>query len=62
MPHLLLLPFPFLLYHRFSEAYVDDIAHDIEVECSNVGKCNRLTGECECQYGYEVPEGPSPIS
>jgi hypothetical protein len=39
---------------RFSEAFVDEIAHDVEMECSNAGRCNRHTGECECDDGYEV--------
>ena len=37
----------------FSEPRVANIAHDVEMECSNVGKCNRNTGECECDEGYE---------
>lgn len=40
--------------NRFSEPYVDNISHDIEIECSNKGICNHQTGECECEIGYEV--------
>lgn len=37
----------------FSEPAVDDIAHDIPVECSNAGICDRTTGNCLCGRGYE---------
>jgi len=38
----------------FAEPVVDNIAHDVEVECSNAGRCNRDTGTCTCDTGYEV--------
>lgn len=37
----------------FSEPAVDNIAHDVYVECSNMGVCDRRTGFCECRSGYE---------
>ena len=40
--------------YRFNEPYVPDIAHDKLVECSNAGTCNRVTGICECDSGFEV--------
>jgi hypothetical protein len=39
----------------FHEPAKDNIAHDIFVECSGVGNCNRDSGECECKYGFEGP-------
>lgn len=30
----------------------DNLAHANFTECSNMGKCNRLSGECECNFGY----------
>jgi len=30
----------------------NDTAHHTFVECSKFGKCNRMTGECECREGY----------
>jgi hypothetical protein len=38
----------------FHEPLVDEIAHDVEVECSNMGLCDRNTGYCICREGYEV--------
>lgn len=37
----------------FHQPFVDDIAHDVFMECSNAGRCNRETGACACQEGYE---------
>ena len=37
----------------FNKPYVDDIAHDIHVECSNVGHCDRSTGVCTCPADYD---------
>ena len=28
------------------------MAHDVEVECSNKGTCDRVTGECVCTEGF----------
>jgi len=33
-------------------ALADDLAHQ-NAECSNRGVCNRQTGTCECQKGFE---------
>ena len=38
---------------RFSEPVVDGVAHDVMVECSNMGVCDRLRGVCNCADGYE---------
>jgi len=35
----------------FDEALAENEAHQ-PVECSNMGSCNRLTGECSCNEGY----------
>lgn len=35
------------------EPFVADIAHDIDVECSNAGLCDRFTGTCTCFDGFE---------
>lgn len=37
----------------FSEPIVDNIAHDVFVECSNAGRCDRDSGNCQCGDGYE---------
>jgi hypothetical protein len=37
----------------WNEPIVDNIAHDIYVECSGIGTCDYLTGTCKCKYGYE---------
>jgi hypothetical protein len=37
----------------FQEPIVDDIAHDVLVECSSAGRCDRDSGNCECHEGYE---------
>lgn len=29
-----------------------DVAHYDFTECSNMGKCNRVTGDCECRKGF----------
>lgn len=39
---------------RFSEPFVDNIAHDTMVECSNMGTCDHTTGQCKCFDGYSV--------
>ena len=41
----------------FSAAWADqatgiDIAHN-QAECSNMGLCDRTTGQCECREGFE---------
>ena len=30
----------------------NDVAHDTEVECSNMGICQRTIGECQCNKGF----------
>lgn len=41
-------------YAWFSKPIVDNRAHDEVAECSNMGICNRKTGECLCNAGFEV--------
>jgi hypothetical protein len=36
----------------FHEPAVDEMAHDEYVECSNMGVCDRSTGQCKCREGY----------
>ena len=36
----------------FHEPLVPNIAHDVDVECSNAGSCNRESGQCECFSGF----------
>ena len=31
------------------------IAHDVDMECSNMGVCDRATGQCACREGFEGP-------
>ena len=35
--------------------YADDSAHREFTECSNMGSCNRKTGNCECREGFGGP-------
>jgi len=37
----------------WSEPAVNNIAHDEYIECSGRGACNKKTGDCICQVGYE---------
>jgi hypothetical protein len=37
----------------FHEPAVDNVAHDEEAECSNMGVCDRGTGVCACRDGFE---------
>jgi hypothetical protein len=37
----------------FQEPILTDHAHDLLVECSNMGICDRSTGLCECRSGFE---------
>ena len=37
----------------FHEPAVDDVAHDVFMECSNMGVCDRTSGQCSCREGYE---------
>jgi len=37
----------------FHEPAINDTAHDVLMECSNIGVCDRSTGECLCKIGYE---------
>mmetsp|Transcript_26838 Transcript_26838/g.48664 ORF Transcript_26838/g.48664 Transcript_26838/m.48664 type:complete len:569 (+) Transcript_26838:363-2069(+) len=30
----------------------NDVAHDVEMECSNMGVCHRTVGECTCNSGF----------
>mmetsp|Transcript_635 Transcript_635/g.1457 ORF Transcript_635/g.1457 Transcript_635/m.1457 type:complete len:767 (-) Transcript_635:2005-4305(-) len=39
----------------FDHPSADNVAHADFVECSNAGKCNRLTGQCECRVGLTGP-------
>ena len=50
-PTPLLPPPPTLRWH---EPIVDEIAHDEDVECSNMGVCVRASGQCACRPGFEV--------
>lgn len=36
----------------FGYPSANNVAHDIEVECSNMGVCHRIVGECACNYGF----------
>ncbi|KAL7546384.1 hypothetical protein ACHAWF_009721 [Thalassiosira exigua] len=36
----------------FGYPSADDVAHDVEVECSNMGTCRRTVGECLCNDGF----------
>ena len=36
----------------FHKPTVDNIAHDDVVECSNMGICDRSTGDCTCRDGF----------
>lgn len=37
----------------FNKQTVDDVAHDVFVECSGMGLCNHISGQCECKAGFE---------
>lgn len=37
----------------FHEPAVDEVAHDVYMECSNMGICDRRSGECSCRRGFE---------
>ena len=37
----------------FHEPYADNMAHDVYMECSNIGVCDRLRGTCLCSEGFE---------
>jgi hypothetical protein len=37
----------------FHEPAVDEVAHDVMLECSNMGVCDRRSGQCTCRAGYE---------
>jgi len=37
----------------FHEPHADELAHDVDLECSNMGVCNRNTGQCSCRSGFE---------
>lgn len=36
----------------FSYPSEPDVGHDEWSQCSNIGKCDRNTGECECNHGF----------
>jgi hypothetical protein len=37
----------------WQEPYITNIAHDIDVECSNAGVCDHITRSCQCFPGFE---------
>jgi len=37
----------------FHEPIVNNVAHDVLMECSNMGQCDRNTGMCVCRDGFE---------
>jgi hypothetical protein len=37
----------------FHEPMRDDIAHDVDMECSNMGRCDKSRGLCKCAGGFE---------
>ena len=37
----------------FHEPMADEVAHDIDAECSNMGVCEYSTGRCACAPGFE---------
>lgn len=37
----------------FHEPMLNDIAHDVDVECSNMGACDHSRGICACRAGFE---------
>ena len=37
----------------FHEPAVDNVAHDVFLECSNMGVCDRQSGQCTGRAGYE---------
>lgn len=39
----------------FHEPVVDNKAHDVVMECSNMGVCDRTLGFCACRAGFEGP-------
>lgn len=39
----------------FHEPAVDNVAHDVYVECSNMGLCDHASGACICRDGFEGP-------
>eukprot|EP00600_Ochromonadales_sp_CCMP1393_P008969 CAMPEP_0174963692 /NCGR_PEP_ID=MMETSP0004_2-20121128/5468_1 /TAXON_ID=420556 /ORGANISM="Ochromonas sp., Strain CCMP1393" /LENGTH=1166 /DNA_ID=CAMNT_0016212339 /DNA_START=204 /DNA_END=3703 /DNA_ORIENTATION=+ len=39
----------------FHEPVVNEVAHDVLMECSNMGTCDRTSGRCTCRTGFEGP-------
>jgi len=37
----------------FHEPVVDNVAHDVDMECSNMGVCDHTRGICACRAGFE---------
>jgi len=37
----------------FHEPVVDNVAHDVDMECSNMGACDHVRGICACRAGFE---------
>ena len=40
-------------YHYHHIFNIRPSAHDVQMECSNMGRCDRSTGQCHCASGYE---------
>ena len=36
----------------FAYPSASNVAHDVELECSNMGTCHQIIGECHCNDGF----------
>jgi hypothetical protein len=43
-----------LIWIRWHKPVGENTAHDELVECSNMGRCDRFSGQCSCRPGFEV--------